>query len=219
MSMASGPPGWSRPAPILPFVPSDPLTVQATPGDLFAWATVVQTSPLTIQLDTDSTPLPLVPDTLIPPSAMLPYTRVWVQLHQTRQGLTVLVLGVANGGQQWTNATILNGFASRGAGYDPQVMLGASGLVYFRGQMSNTGMSGITTDTQILQLPQGYWPAVEQSWIGYAAPHTGVTYGGWVSPSNGGVWLQYDSSLTAPIPNSHWSIIVAAWVPAPIPEY
>lgn len=57
----------------------------------FRWATVTDDVPLTIRLDGDSQPLPIVPDSLIEGSPPAAGKRVWVQLF----GRRVIVIGVS----------------------------------------------------------------------------------------------------------------------------
>jgi hypothetical protein len=57
----------------------------------FRWATITDDSPLTIRLDGDSNPLPLVPDTLVNPTTLVVSDRVWVHLF----GRRVIVIGKA----------------------------------------------------------------------------------------------------------------------------
>ena len=57
----------------------------------FRWATVTDDVPLTIRLDGDSQPLPIVPDSLIEGSPPAVGKRVWVQLF----GRRVIIIGVS----------------------------------------------------------------------------------------------------------------------------
>lgn len=59
----------------------------------YRWATVTVSSPLQIQLDGDSLPLPLTPENLIEGGPPQVGARVWVQLFNRR----VICLGVAGG--------------------------------------------------------------------------------------------------------------------------
>lgn len=58
----------------------------------YSWATVTDVSPLAIQLDGDSAPLPSPPDSLV--AGLVAGSRVWCQLYRRR----VIVLGSAQGG-------------------------------------------------------------------------------------------------------------------------
>lgn len=69
-------------------------TAPAEPGDTptsFAWATVTSTGPLRIQVDGQSIPLPITPDTLV--GSLVADDRVWIQ----KYGKRVIVLGRAGG--------------------------------------------------------------------------------------------------------------------------
>jgi microcystin-dependent protein len=59
----------------------------------FKWATVTANSPLSIQLDGDSTPLALIPDSLVDPLSLSVGARVRVELSLRK----VVVHGAANG--------------------------------------------------------------------------------------------------------------------------
>ena len=61
--------------------------------NVYRWATVTDDTPLQIQLDGDSLPLPLVPETLIENGPPPIGSRVWVQLF----GRRVIVLGASGG--------------------------------------------------------------------------------------------------------------------------
>lgn len=182
----------------------------------FHWATVVNPSPLSIILDGDTLPLPLVPDTLVDPTGMLPYSRVWVQL----QGRNVIVLGMAGGDISWVPVSINSGFAKRpddqyGAGFDPQVMLDSSGMVHFKGMMSNTGMASLTgVQTPILQMPDGYWPESEQFWSGFIGLDPTDVIGGWISPNDGQVFY-YGTKA----PSNWWWLNIPAYKPMPAAPY
>jgi hypothetical protein len=60
----------------------------------YRWATVTAVSPLTIRLDGEDIPLPMVPESLVDPSRLSVSQRVWVQLF----GRRVLILGASQGG-------------------------------------------------------------------------------------------------------------------------
>jgi hypothetical protein len=60
-------------------------------GVAWYWATVIDTNPLTIQLDGTNVPLNLIPESLVDPALLTIGSRVWCQLHRHQ----VIVLGVS----------------------------------------------------------------------------------------------------------------------------
>jgi hypothetical protein len=206
------PPGFSRP----PVQGGGQVAAGSPVETRFHWATVVNPSPLSIQLDGDTTPLPLVPDTLVDPTGLLPYSRVWVQL----QGRNVIVLGMAGGDVSWVDVSINSGFAKRpddqwGAGFDPQVMLDSSGMVHFKGMMSNTGMASLTgIQTPIMTMPDGYWPESEQFWSGFIGTDPTDVVGGWISPNDGQLFY-YGTKA----PAAWWCLLIPAYKPMPAAPY
>lgn len=71
----------------------DTTMLPAKPENSWRWATVVNSDPLVIRLDGESSPLADTPSTLA--KGLQPGQRVWVQIH----GQAVIVLGVAGGAQ------------------------------------------------------------------------------------------------------------------------
>lgn len=65
----------------------------------YRWATVVANDPLSILLDGDTGPLPMVPETLVSANSLAPGARVWCQLF----GRRVLILGAAGWGPQFAD--------------------------------------------------------------------------------------------------------------------
>lgn len=207
-------------SPILPPVvgaqPGPNGTIQAADGDSFEWATVINPNPLTIQLDGQTTTLPGEPSTLVPVSALLPYTRVWVQRHGKRR----IVLGLAGGGNPWIPVTMDSGFSSS-AGQPLQVKLDGSGLVDVHGRISMTGFtSGMSGAVKFATLPDGYWPNATVYWLGSTTSYPSSPYGGWISQTDGGFYIWVDTENT-----THWpppgdfSIVCQPWEPIPAQPY
>lgn len=190
-------------------------TIRSAPGDSFEWATVINPDPLTIQLDTDTQPLPGSPASLVPVSALLPYTRVWVQRHGNRR----IVLGLAGGGNDWVPIAMVSGFASS-AGQPLEVKLDGSGLVDIHGRVSMTGFTASQSGAvKFGQLPDGYWPKATAYWLGSTTSFPSSPYGGWVSTSDGGVYVWVDTTNTHWPPPGDFSIVMQPWEPVPAQPY
>lgn len=68
----------------------DPPSIDV-PANTYRWATVADNSPLTVRLDGDTTPLEMVPESLVDPLTLGIGSRVWVQIW----GKRVIVLGTS----------------------------------------------------------------------------------------------------------------------------
>ncbi len=217
------------PTPLEPIFPTPPggggnHRIDAKQGLSAYWAYVITPDPLTIAKDGSSTPMPGSPSTLVPVSSLLPYTRVLVI---DLNGMPVVVSrsypasseGVA---MQWVDVEVLDGFHVRedNPDYRPQVLIDGSGLVDFRGQMGPEGLSNtVGAYTQILQLPDGYWPEAEVRWIGFPRSNPHSAYGGYISRADGGLYIRNDTQNNNWPPTEHWCIIVQPWKPVPAQPY
>lgn len=214
MMRVNPPGGWPAPAPHPPVSPPVPQQPPGSTGkpSRYCWAWVTNLDPLRIQLDNGSAdPMPITPKSIIAPTAMQWMSKVWVQLGATSTSPAV-ILGISGGRMPWVDVPMLNGFSER-PGFTPQVLLDSNGLVNFRGQMSNGGMAGLSSDTALMALPDGYAPAAEQRWIGEST--AGEPMLGYFA-TDGQMYVKAGSH---PAPTTHWCIIVAPWEPVPVQPY
>lgn len=118
-----------------------------TAADLttFNWATVTGISPLQIRLDGDTTPLALIPDSLVDPTEMVVGQRVRVEL-ATRK---CVVHGVANAASLQRDTGWITITNTLGTVYYRRL----NGVTYLRGRTTPTA----TGQTQFT-LPAGFRP-------------------------------------------------------------
>lgn len=214
-------PQWKHHTPNV-MSPGGNQSIQAAPGDRFRWAYVINPNPLTIQFEGETEPLRGTPSTVVPVTALLPYTRVWVQQHATRDGIRTVVVGLGKGGNDWVDCTLEDGFQPRenDQDYHPQVKLDGSGLVDFQGQMDPDGLNSTSgAYTKILQLPDGYWPRAEVRWMGFPTSNPHSPYGGYISRADGGLYIRNDTTNSNWPPTEHWCIVIQPWEPVPAAPY
>ena len=110
----------------------------------------------------------------------------------------------------WVPVQMNPGFEPRSELDALQVAKDASGMVHLRGQMSNTGLEPLTSNTAFGVVPREFWPVAEVRWIGWVTGRASRPWGGWISDS-GVMTIQADSRNEDPGPVSHFTIIIQPW--------
>ena len=110
----------------------------------------------------------------------------------------------------WVPVQMNPGFEPRSELDALQVAKDASGMVHLRGQMSNTGLEPLTSNTAFGVVPREFWPVAEVRWIGWVTGRASRPWGGWISAS-GVMTIQADSRNEDPGPVSHFTIIIQPW--------
>ena len=127
----------------------------------FKWATIKSVGPLSIQLDGDTSPLLLIPDTLINPASLAVNDRVRVELSLRK----VVIHGKANGFRDtgWIQVTSFqNGFSANPAA--PLLVRFKNDMVKFKGQLYRATAPGVSAAVIAFVLPAGIPLPSENVW-------------------------------------------------------
>jgi hypothetical protein len=180
----------------------------------FKWATVVGTVPLSIQLDGDTAPLALVPDSLIDPRSLVPGDRVRVELSLRK----AVVHGASRGGAQGGTTTERDARfgtpttdAQRVALANRKVVWYNSTLGWEESYYATTGLVGLTAKGLLAGYASGWYPTgngptpeITMDPTATASATTGNYLAGWngtvrrLGPDSVFVFDQYGPTLKLP---------------------
>lgn len=127
----------------------------------FKWATVVTNIPLSIQLDGDTAPLALVPDSLVDPWTLVPGDRVRVELSMRK----VVVHGASKAGPMRGTTAERDARFGTPATDPARVALANRKIVWFNTDLgweesyyATTGLAGLTAKALLATYSSGWYP-------------------------------------------------------------
>ena len=170
----------------------------------YRWATVVDPSPLTIQLDGDTLPLASVPDSLVDPALLTLGDRVWVQLH----GRKVIVLGSARPFTYGPTGNMIRVAFTTGYGYGAGVWQGLQNGVQVELHGDPTAWSSVFGSVGVTVRDAGVYAL---TYTMYASDSSGEIQGRIANITTGAVLM---AGPATPTWTSTFTVAGSAWLAA-----